>query len=718
MKLSLVSYDGNNINDGTNYRAFISGSIAVQGDAKIIELSRVGRRPVYANKVLNSRDIPITIHMLGTVYTQIDSLNTIFDVEEMDPKVLIVKDTNNSDKQWYVYATVKAVPKVNSRILTVILSASDPVWREVSATTDIWSITASDQTHVIAVAGNVPAKPTYKIKPTSSGTGRFQYQRLAMFRNRTTMTLENYPLKIIEDWDTAALVADATRYVLINDVAGIDADDETIPYDGEVGTFPTSGTAYVGTEQISYTGKTATNLTGVTRGINDTTAAAHADDVEIYASKVMANGNDVRVYVDGVETNRWLSGMNTATTQLWINLSMAPKQDGNLRAAMGSGDTVTVLNLRKNKTNLAVMKKLPAEGEVLIDSELFSYTAKRVNAYQLTGVTRAIKGSAAADHAIYATVSWIQHEIYIFYGSPGMDAPDTETEYEPVLNMATSTNDSWVYDEFGADDFKRTGAFRPNVARTVNKIDVDNQTTYYTGARLADADPATEMGMVGKAWQSNSVWKADTINVNWYLYQPCYVTHVTATGEKYRASTAFPLARLLKSKNNKTWAAAWTDLTPSAAETWENLAEHAAVAMGSGYRYLQFVLSGTVAASASNYVGYSIKGLTLTLNSSYTPTGIVQDVESPYYMDALISNNTTSEYMTVNANMLFNQTLVIDTLNKRAYILENNVIVKTVKLSSVRRDWLNLNAGNNTLQFTDAGTGNITFTTVFEARNT
>jgi hypothetical protein len=39
--------------------------------------------------------------------------------------------------------------------------------------------------------------------------------------------------------------------------------------------FPTTGTILLGLEQITYTGKTATTLTGLTRGANGTTAASH-----------------------------------------------------------------------------------------------------------------------------------------------------------------------------------------------------------------------------------------------------------------------------------------------------------------------------------------------------------------------------------------------------------------------------------------------------------
>ena len=48
--------------------------------------------------------------------------------------------------------------------------------------------------------------------------------------------------------------------------------------------FPTSGTVTIGTEDISYTGKTDTTFTGCTRGANSTSAAAHSDNDPVFVN--------------------------------------------------------------------------------------------------------------------------------------------------------------------------------------------------------------------------------------------------------------------------------------------------------------------------------------------------------------------------------------------------------------------------------------------------
>lgn len=254
MIIKLVSYNGTNINDGTNYRGFISSDIKLQGDARIVNVDRSGRRPVYAAKVLNDYDITIAIECLGTLESQIDALKALFDVEDETPRQLVVKDTADSDKNWYVYATVRSMPTLKNKTVYINLSIADPVWYSSTENSDTWNITASGQKKDLTAAGNKPARPVFTLTPTSAGTGRFAYRRLAIWYNPITDAQINYPLMVTNSvWDTAALVADVTNSVVLN---GAIADDATtITWDGETGTLPASGMAYLGTEQISYTGK-------------------------------------------------------------------------------------------------------------------------------------------------------------------------------------------------------------------------------------------------------------------------------------------------------------------------------------------------------------------------------------------------------------------------------------------------------------------------------
>jgi hypothetical protein len=66
----------------------------------------------------------------------------------------------------------------------------------------------------------------------------------------------------------------------INDGSGINDSVTTITADSTIG-FPMEGKIIIGTEIISYTGKTPTTFTGCGRGADSTTEASHSDDAVI-----------------------------------------------------------------------------------------------------------------------------------------------------------------------------------------------------------------------------------------------------------------------------------------------------------------------------------------------------------------------------------------------------------------------------------------------------
>ena len=722
MKIKLVSYNGTNINDTTNYVGIYPQDSPLQGSSRPVFVNRPERRPVYASKVLENYTLSIKIAMMGTVSTQINTLKALFDVEDMTPRKLIIKNVDDSDKQWYVYATTKSMPKLERNIITIILSIADPVWYESTESSDTWAITGTAQTKNITIAGNVDAAPRFVITPTSAGGSGYGYKRLALWRNPSiTKAMLKYPLMLTNAvWDTSALVAFTTNHVHVNAGAGVDNAVTTIPADDEAGTFPTSGLAYLGTEQISYTGFATGNITGVTRGVNGTTAAAHADDVQINQSKIQADGDDIRVVVDGVEVNRWLYVMNTANTKVWSNIDFQPGKTMELKTAIADSGAITTIDLIVNTVNNRALRKMPIAGNVQIDDEVFTYTDVYLAKYQLAGITRSSKGTSAAAHDIGDSVYWIEHEIYIYYGNTTLEDPaDDDPDYDdtkPIISLA-STNTSWVYADFMDDAQLRTGIWIPSIARTSNRIDEDNKSDYYTADADTESEPAENMGMSIKAFQSGTRWRAESAIIRWELFHPAGVTHVTASGEKYRFTSRWPLARLRKSLVGSTiWPVVWTDVTPPALKTWAALVAHSAVALGATYYYLRFEFSGTVGATADSVNYYEIDAVTLALASANVPQGAFNAEEANYQIQATITNVTSGEWMKIVTGMKLNTALTVDCLNKTIYLVDNS-LVSDVSFSSVRKDWLAVAPGVNQLKFDDAGTAGVTFAIYWRDRN-
>lgn len=66
----------------------------------------------------------------------------------------------------------------------------------------------------------------------------------------------------------------------MNDSGGISDVDTSVTLTDST-SFPASGTIAIGSEEMTYTGNAANVLSGLVRGANDTTAASHADGVQV-----------------------------------------------------------------------------------------------------------------------------------------------------------------------------------------------------------------------------------------------------------------------------------------------------------------------------------------------------------------------------------------------------------------------------------------------------
>ena len=162
-----------------------------------------------------------------------------------------------------------------------------------------------------------------------------------------------------------------------------DATATTFSIDGVTnGPFPESGTLLIGTEQISYTGFTITNgnnipagtrpldstdtitFTGVTRGVNGTTAGTPANNARV----------DLLPEVSLVESAETM-GLETRTTDV-------------AAAATDSVNTLTVDSTAGFEDS----------GYIRIGTEVIGYTGKTDTSF--TGLTRGAAGTTAIAHSV------------------------------------------------------------------------------------------------------------------------------------------------------------------------------------------------------------------------------------------------------------------------------------------------------------------------------
>ena len=135
-----------------------------------------------------------------------------------------------------------------------------------------------------------------------------------------------------------------TRATAVNNGAGITAAATSMTVDSTVG-FEDSGFIRVGTEVISYTGKTATTFTGLTRGAGGTTAQIHADDAKIFQEISITDDwvdetdPALKITYDSSGQNFTLQGIpskiGTSTASKMFSFSAYSPGEGNKANAIG-----------------------------------------------------------------------------------------------------------------------------------------------------------------------------------------------------------------------------------------------------------------------------------------------------------------------------------------------------------------------------------------------
>lgn len=626
--LTVVSWDGQSINDGTNYSAGFRP--AAEWGLPSVSAQRVrrdGHWPLIGGLGRPGRNLDLIIVIQGSaVRTLRDQLALWFDPEDETPKKLIIEDEGGGGDR-YVYAIceeLRPVVSVGVGVLDVFMARlavhDDVRWRSTSETSDGWNITASGQTNVVNNGGSDDAYPSFEITPTTNKSGGLAYKHFIPVVWLSANAATQYPVRL-GPLDTATL----------------------------------------------------------------TTA------------KMQADGDDLRVYLNGIEIDRWLVDMDTANTYIWVNLSFQPGASATLGTAIASSGGISSIDVGDTASDF------PASGLVFIDDEVFSYTGRDLSAGTLTGITRAAKGSSMAAHTTSDTVYWLQHELILAYGNASLGSPDTDDDYEPAFNLAAadSSNTQWKYAIFGDGNNKRSG-------RWTNSGNI-------TLAGTAGAYTATQRTLAAGDYTVIGGWISTLVGASrgWYLSNPCGITNMDwADGQKRAAVITDFLVHLMywiRGDSWWTWQATLGD--PSVADTWEAWSEAAGGAWSAAdkvgiaaYYFPSDIEAGTV---------------TVTLNSAETPVVDMSACaeQGNYPLVATITNSTTGEAITVTFDMELNETLILNTdLETVVYDADGSPQFQAVAVGTVRRHWLKLQPGNNTLQYDDTGTVAVTVDTKFEAR--
>ena len=215
-----------------------------------------------------------------------------------------------------------------------------------------------------------------------------------------------------EFWVVSGLAAiyvydNTSSSTLLN--GGINDSVTTVTVDSTTG-FESVGTVTIGSENISYTGKTATTFTTCTRGADSTSAAAHSDDATVTrASKwynITRSSGAYSATADENWTSTIIGGVLVMTNnydkpQYWaltngVPLSATLMQDLSNWPSLTLLDGAIVSTSATTAITVDSTDDFPTSGTFTVDSEDISYTGKTSTTF--TGISRAQNGTTGATH--------------------------------------------------------------------------------------------------------------------------------------------------------------------------------------------------------------------------------------------------------------------------------------------------------------------------------
>ena len=430
------------------------------------------------------------------------------------------------------------------------------------------------------------------------------------------------------------------------------------------------------------------------------------DDVGFNTSALipskLTDESGLGVIVDGVEVDRWFAaayslpgGFASTTTRIWANLDFQRGLSTTLQTAIASSGTVTEIAAGSD------ISAWPAAGIIQIDFERFAYTGRDLYRNVFTGVSRAAYSSTTQGHAAGNTMHWLQHEVWIVY-TPGLNvAKTTDDSRKPLIDLANSSNASWVWEVFAS-------AAQPN--RTAQWTPVVNGTAtifsglYYT----ATTDPYQVAGInvpeVGAKLAENMG--------RWQVYLPCGLSGYDIDGACYGSAS---MVDIEVSANGATWSV--VDNSPAGdPATWVSWNEAESGLAGD----LCYLAARPRLLGGGNNLIAQIEQVTVTFQTAQRPSGYVGGEFGNYQLQMTITNQTTGEALVLSplpGLQASAQSLQVDGVAKTATLLPDGInAYSAMRRDAMRPALMRLAPGNNTIRVEETGAAGIVVAVVFRAR--
>lgn len=415
----------------------------------------------------------------------------------------------------------------------------------------------------------------------------------------------------------------------------------------------------------------------------------------LYGTEVADDAN-LGVLVDGRYVRRWISNDNTDEASVWVNLDFAYPATSGLVAEIGAADVVE--SITGSLTGWGPVTRFPASGLLLIDDEVFRYSGVDAVENRFLNVQREVGGTVAGTHTAGTTIHWLQHEIWIVYGgdrswsnledTAGVYAGMAHTvdSFRPMFELFNSSNERWYFVEFGTDglaDGPRTAQWKP---------------VGHTRSFMTDGEPWEQIGLRS---ESGAGYASE-----WQLPVACVVTGMAATGRGAFRESGTTWRVEIGAQSSSVLSVPFPVLGP--ADNWSLWDESAnGLAIPAEFLFFRQFNQGATECFLDN----------LTVEFVEAPVVTLLPEAATYPMAATLENTVTGQSITLTRLMDVGQHLEVDTANYRVRLVETGENVwAALGRNTRRRLILPLQAGSNTLEFSDPGFDEVELTVSFEAQ--
>lgn len=440
----------------------------------------------------------------------------------------------------------------------------------------------------------------------------------------------------------------------------------------------------------------------------------------VSGGKAQADGDDFRVTKNGRHIYRWVGGggWNSTTLKVFSVFDFSPGIDIAISAAIAATGAVTTVSVAPTTDNRNALLRLGAvENKVfLLGTEAYTFTNANHVTFQITGCTRAQKGTGMQSHAIGDILHWVESDVWVIYGNASATAQTVNDNVKPMVDMTNSTNTSLVWTDYHDVNYpERPLSWIPYV-KSVGR-NYGGTTNSYRSDRGGGGTIASEMGGKIASFNYLGLDRDEQATVRHSLnLQLAGGTAVAFSGEKYRYATSWPAVAGLQVYDTNVWSTISNQSTPGTAGTWGAFTV-ASTSLGGTFKDIAFTFAGRVAGSSGNISMFEVDAVTVMLNAADVPFVSLGAEAASYYAEATIRNVTTGQSITFEYPAVLGESIEIDCDNQTAEYQDGANLANIISKDTQRIEWMRLAAGNNILSYTETGVTDVDVVITFETRS-